>query len=72
MTSLQPPYSQTDLQSAYEAWVNTPKHLTDQRLKLFELYVDVRDGLPLGTTALRRLERAPIGDERVILLDLDG
>lgn len=69
---ISPPYKHTDLQTAYDAWVNTPTYRTDERLRLFEFYVDVRDGLPLGTTALRRLERAPVGDERVIILDLDG
>ena len=71
-TMTRPLYSQAELQQAYEAWVNTPTHKTRARLKAFEVYCDVRDGLPIGTTAMRRLEREPIGDERVVWMDLDG
>lgn len=67
-----PPYSHAELQEAYENWVNTPSYKTKARLRAFEFYCDIRDGLPVGTTALRRIEREPVGDERVIFLDLDG
>ena len=64
-------YSDDELQDAYLEWVETPMHLTDQRILAWERYVDVRDGLPVGTTSLKRMHE-PTGDARVIHLDLDG
>jgi hypothetical protein len=65
-------YSANELMEAYLAWVNVPHELTDLRLTAWDRYVDVRDGLPRGTTAERRRLDEPTGDARVIWMDLDG
>jgi hypothetical protein len=65
-------YSHNELLEAYLAWVNIPQEMTDLRLSAWDAYVDVRDGLPRGTTAQRRKLDEPTGDARVIWMDLDG
>jgi hypothetical protein len=65
-------YTANELMEAYLAWVNVPHELTDLRISAWDAYVDVRDGLPRGTTAERRRVDEPKGDARVIWMDLDG
>jgi hypothetical protein len=44
-------YSPEQVRDAYLAWTRIPTSKEDQRLTAWNLYCDLRDGLPLGTSA---------------------
>lgn len=45
------PYTPEQVQRAYLAWTRIPPEREEQRLTAWNLYCDIRDGLPLGTSA---------------------
>lgn len=44
-------YTQKQLQEAYSTWSRLDPDKFDQRMAAWHRYCDVRDGLPLGTSA---------------------
>jgi len=68
-----PRYSREDLIRAHNLWASLSPDEESARLIAWELYVDIRDGLEIGTTTVERVRRNTIeGDQRAVMMDLDG
>ncbi len=64
-------YSQDELREAFQLWAGLPSDFEMERVKAWENYCDVRDGLPKGTTRAIRFSE-PAGDGIANLMDLDS
>lgn len=47
-------YTAEDIQTAYQVWANAPRNNRDQE---WFLYLDLRDGVPVGTNEANRNKR---------------
>lgn len=47
-------YTEEDIQTAYQVWANAPRNNRDHE---WNLYLDLRDGVPVGTNEANRNKR---------------